>query len=446
MNSLDVNQAVALLQKSNEVSGGSVYDHLTELVGKIIAQRPADGVDLLQMSMLAKRSAAAGREEVQGPACTQVAPQASCSAAVTRLFGEIQVPINPETGEPEEAQPPNEYECENVLADSALLDACGAGLGRQEMYGAMLACKRIGEDPKLGVATVRFFGKVLGIYADYYVFETTLKEQADEEETVGAGEVPSEKGGGTNGYTYFVCNSLGGPLAKLPAVKPAQIKAARLIKKYLTGKLDATVSAYPPFPGNEASFLRAQLARIAATTVLSPAGYFVANESGGLDKAEEYTPVAATELGTAAAWAHRYPHVKKQGRCVVFAKEPEEGQDAPEPTEEEAEQGPEPLSTVEKDVEVGGAEAWTPLFSSSNSSVKNQVAGVRSNLWPGAVAVGSGSAFTNIYVGWAAKTAPFVPLPPPPVAKEYDQALVESAELPVKPEPVKEEAPAEEAE
>ena len=39
---------------------------------QIIAQRPADGVDLLQMSMLAKRSAAAGREEVQGPASTQV--------------------------------------------------------------------------------------------------------------------------------------------------------------------------------------------------------------------------------------------------------------------------------------------------------------------------------------------------------------------------------------
>ena len=26
---------------------------------------------------------------------------------------------------------------------------------------------------------------MLGIYADYYIFETTLKEQADEEETVG---------------------------------------------------------------------------------------------------------------------------------------------------------------------------------------------------------------------------------------------------------------------
>ena len=34
------------------------------------------------------------------------------------------------------------------------------------------------------------------------------------------------------------------------------------------------------------------------------------------------------------------------GRCVVFAKEPEEGQDAPEPTEEEAEQGPGPLCSA----------------------------------------------------------------------------------------------------
>ena len=50
-----------------------------------------------------------------------------------------------------------------------------------------------------------------------------------------------------------------------------------------------------------------------------------------------------------------------------------------------------------------------------------QVAGVRSNLWPGAAAVASGAAFTNVYVGWGVKTGPFLPLPPPPVAQEYDQ-------------------------
>lgn len=50
-----------------------------------------------------------------------------------------------------------------------------------------------------------------------------------------------------------------------------------------------------------------------------------------------------------------------------------------------------------------------------------QVAGVRSNLWQGAAAVASGAAFTNVYVGWGVKTERFLPLPPPPVAQEYDQ-------------------------
>lgn len=76
------------------------------------------------------------------------------------------------------------------------------------------------------------------------------------------------------------------------------------------------VSAYPPFPGTEANFLRAQLARIAASTVLCPAGYFTANEEGGLDKAEEFAPPAPTDYGTSGQWAHRYPHLKKQGELL----------------------------------------------------------------------------------------------------------------------------------
>ena len=56
-----------------------------------------------------------------------------------------------------------------------------------------------------------------------------------------------------------------------------------------------------------------------------------------------------------------------------------------------------------------------------DACVTLQVAGLRSNLWPGAAAVASGAAFTNVYVGWGVKTGPFLPLPPPPVAQEYDQ-------------------------
>lgn len=55
---------------------------------------------------------------------------------------------------------PLQYECENVLNDAALMEACGVGLSRNDMYGVIMLCKQLGEDPKLAVATVRFFGKV----------------------------------------------------------------------------------------------------------------------------------------------------------------------------------------------------------------------------------------------------------------------------------------------
>ena len=66
----------------------------------------------------------------------------------------------------------------------------------------------------------------------------------------------------------------GDPWVKLPHVKPAQIVAARAVKKLLTGRLDAPIITFPPFPGNESNYLRAQIARISATTHISPSGYY----------------------------------------------------------------------------------------------------------------------------------------------------------------------------
>ena len=62
-----------------------------------------------------------------------------------------------------------------------------------------------------------------------------------------------------------------------------------------------------------------------------------------------------------------------------------------------------------------------------------QVVGVRSVLWPGAVAVAGPGAATHacFYVGWGGKAAPFLPPPPPPVPAEYEAELVESSELPL---------------
>lgn len=73
------------------------------------------------------------------------------------------------------------------------------------------------------------------------------------------------------------------------------------------------MSAYPVFPGKEAEYLRAQIARIAATTMVCPAGAFQANEEGALEKVEGFAAPAASELAAAESWAHRSAHLKKQG-------------------------------------------------------------------------------------------------------------------------------------
>jgi len=355
------------------------------------------------------------------------------------LFGALKRDVDPETGEAEETEAPNDFAAEDLVHHAHLLELVGAGLSKQEVYGAMMAMKKLGESAKYARATCRFFGKVLGTHADYYVFETTPQDAPEAPEEV-PGEVPTETASGINTFEYFVCNTLGGAFSKLPDVTPKQIKAARVLKKLVTGNLDAPVSAYPPFPGREAEFLRAQIARISHATVLAPNGFFVYDEDAeAVVKAEEFEPRAPEEMMAGDAWVHRNPHIKMQGRCVVWTPERDEEEEV-EPTEEEAEEGPPVLAEVAEDGPVFGGPAWTAVESSQSAGVKFKVVGMRSNLWPGAVAVAHEAAFCNIYVGWGIKNAPFVPVPPPAVAFEFDQKLLESTDIPARVVPEEEEA------
>ena len=78
--------------------------------------------------------------------------------------------------------------------------------------------------------------------------------------------------------------SAGGVWEKLPHVTPAQIATSRSIHKFFTGDLDMPIVTYPLFPGTERNYLRAQIARITASTHISPANYYTAGEE---DEEEE---------------------------------------------------------------------------------------------------------------------------------------------------------------
>ena len=118
--------------------------------------------------------------------------------------------------------------------------------------------------------------------------------------------------------------------------------------------------------------------------------------------------------------------------------------------QEEAPEAGQVLAPVSEDAKVGSKTPWAPVFSSCSKWTKGQTVGVRSVVWPGATAVAHEQLAANMYVGWGVKNAEYVPLPPPPIAQEFDQAQLASVDMPVKPdpdaEPAVEEAEAEEEE
>jgi len=162
----------------------------------------------------------------------------------------------------------------NLVEDMGLFEWAGVGLAKEDVYRVHLAMGQV--RASAGLASIRFFGKIMGTQSDYYVLEGTYaKAPAADPDAPADQEAP---GTGLNAKVFFVSQSPSDPFVQLPDVSPAQVVASRSIRKYFTGNLDAPVACYPAFPGSEAAYLRAQLARLAADTVLAPSGKYTLDE------------------------------------------------------------------------------------------------------------------------------------------------------------------------
>ncbi|KAK2088719.1 Radial spoke head protein 6 A [Saguinus oedipus] len=367
----------------------------------------------------------------------------------------------------------------NIMETAFYFEQAGLGLSADESFRIFLALKQLVEQQP--IHTCRFWGKILGINRSYLVAEVEFREgeeEVEEEEVEevmegtevleahgeeeGEGEeekamdfipkptwklppvIPKEESrSGANKYLYFVCNEPGLPWTRLPHVTPAQIVNARKIKKFFTGYLDAPVVSYPPFPGNEANYLRAQIARISAATQISPLGFYQFSEEEGDEEEEggagrdsyeenpDFEGIPVLELiDSMANWVHHTQHILPQGRCtwVNPSQKTEEEEDLEEeeekvdegPEEVEQEVGPPLLTPLSEDAEIMHLSPWTMRMSCSLCP-QYSVAVVRSNLWPGAYAYASGKKFENIYIGWGHKYSPenFNPALPAPIQQEY---------------------------
>ena len=273
MSSADLSAAKALLQK--QVNGNSVYDHLADVLLKVIAENPDDAVEVFEaLSASVKRNrfnvgadTAAGKGVAESKSDPDVAAaQAAWAVSAEALFKA-----------PEPAEGVDEPAPVQDLADEAnYLEWAGVNLGREEAFRLSLALKHLAAS--VPVTGLRFWGKILGTAGDYIVAEGVLGGEEGEEARDSNGVLIENPGEGANKFTYFVCSYAGGAWTKLPNVTPEQVVVARQIRRFFTGDLDAAVGGHPPFPGTERNYLRAQIARISAASTLSPSGYYVAGE------------------------------------------------------------------------------------------------------------------------------------------------------------------------
>ncbi|XP_005413874.1 PREDICTED: radial spoke head protein 6 homolog A [Chinchilla lanigera] len=472
---LAVQNAKAYLLQTSVGSDLSLYEHLVNLLTKILNQRPEDPLSILESLNRTTQWEWFHRKLDTLRDDPEMQPTYEIAEKQKALF--IRSGGDREQDMEEEA---TETAVPNIMEMAFHLEQAGVGLGSEESFRIYLALKHLVEQQP--VHTCRFWGKILGLHRSYLVAEVefregeeegeeddaedllegaegleppSIEEEGEEDEEKVADVVPKpqwkpppvvpkeESRTGANKYLYFVCAEPGRQWTRLPHVTPAQIVCARRIRKFFTGHLDAPVVSYPPFPGNEANYLRAQIARISAATHVSPLGFYQFGEEEGDEEDEggagrdsfeenpDFEGIPVLELvDSLANWVHHTQHILPQGRCTwvnplqkteeeeELGEEEEKGDEGPEEVEQEV--GPPLLTPLSEDAEIMNMSPWTTRLSCSLSQ-QYSVAVVRSNLWPGAYAFASGKKFENLYVGWGHKYSPdnFNPALPAAIQQEY---------------------------
>ncbi|XP_066227957.1 radial spoke head protein 6 homolog A [Saccopteryx leptura] len=475
---LAVQNTKAYLLQTSVSCNLSLYEHLVNLLTKILNQRPEDPLSILeslnrttQLEWFHPKLDTLRDDPEMQPTYEMAERQ---KALFVRGSGGGE-------GELEMEEEVAEIAVPNVMESAFYFEQAGVGLSSDESFRIFVALRQLVEHQP--IHTCRFWGKILGLSSSYLVAEVEFREGEEEveeeevEEVLEVGEVmdthgeeegeedeekifdtipkrmwkpppiiPKEESrSGTNKYLYFVCNEPGRPWTRLPHVTPNQIVHARKIKKFFTGHLDAPIISYPPFPGNEANYLRAQIARISAATHISPLGFYQFSEEegdeeeeggGGRDSFEEnadFEGIPVMELvDSMANWVHHAQHILMQGRCTwVNPLQKKEEEEEMEEEEEKADEGmeeveqeigPPLLTPLSEDAEIMHMSPWTARLSCSLCP-QYSVAIVRSNLWPGAYTYAVGKKFENIYIGWGHKYSPenFNPPLPAPTQQEYSR-------------------------
>lgn len=107
----------------------------------------------------------------------------------------------------------------DIAGEAQLFEEAGIGLAKEEVFRLAVSIDKLSKDKKL--TTARFFGKIFGTNANYYICESDMKREeqgdqqppaeeenaADKTKPKAAAKIPVEKNVGANRYIYWVTTS-----------------------------------------------------------------------------------------------------------------------------------------------------------------------------------------------------------------------------------------------
>ena len=421
---MEVQELRSLLQSSRGEKGKSLIDHLQDLFSQLIYDNPRDPLqhfELLSQDIKKHSFSYLNTSKIPPSDLSDTLRWAGLEQRLIDRPKEendegVLVEVTPE------ALPP----ISDIMEDRQLLRWAGIDLGEEECYRLRQALKRLSKEKS--AKDIRFWGKIYGTVQDYYVVEG-VGEAGEEEERPADME---KRGEGVNLLTYWVTDSAFSSWTELPAVSPAQLKVARLIRKLLTGNLGAPVISNPHFPGKEKELLRAQIARITHGTYIEPKGLhkLVEDNPNEIENEEEPSYLGTVQLKEISNWLHLHPGILKAARIVHM--EPEVPEDADIDIEvlkaQQIEKDPfeERLKPISKDRPVPGlGHSWVHRYVGDHQEYVEKppkkgkctfaVNVLKSLWWPGAVVVQQNERWMHFYVGNGLKveTQKMYPVHPP---------------------------------
>lgn len=300
---------------------------------------------------------------------------------------------------------------EDILAHSKLFEWGGVSFSEEQWYKIRMAMKKILAENDCEF--LRFFGKIFGKNADYYIIQGLPKKYPMQNPTP---HVESRGNEGINRYTFWVSSSVLETWTELPDITKEQLVTSRYFKYIFTGKLNNSVNSFVPFPGQEKHLLKCQIVRILHSSSIVPKGLYKLSENfkeqleGKVTEFdEEFKSPTFEEMKSpeAESWVHEHAYIFPNGKVIdpeveaqverLKGVNEDEGYKVKEGEGDNAE---------EKDMKYWRVKVvGDPIMHNkpNGDPITHAVVLIRNMRWPGTLTVWKEEKYANIYVGFGVK-------------------------------------------